>query len=116
MVRIKNPDTGIEWEDERCACSACTRNVASKEGILSPGRHTPVMASVRTPWAVYCRCSQHEEGLIFLTSHGYNMQMSNPDALWRCPSCGEEGSWDDDNYEAYEETLQALMGREDGAA
>jgi hypothetical protein len=48
MVRIKNPDTGIEWEDERCACSACTRNVASKEGILSPGRHTPVMASVRT--------------------------------------------------------------------
>ena len=50
----------------------------------------------QTPWAVVCR----EHGQVFLTDKEYDAQMDDPDALWKCPLCGRQAEWDDDNYEA----------------
>ena len=53
------------------------------------------IAAKRTPYAVLC----DDHGQRFLTEAQYDQQMSRPDALWRCPRCGENAYWDDDNYE-----------------
>lgn len=53
------------------------------------------IATKRTPYAVLC----DDHGQRFLTEAQYDQQMSRPDALWRCPWCGESAHWDDDNYE-----------------
>jgi hypothetical protein len=50
----------------------------------------------RTPYAVLC----DDHGQQFLTEHQYNLQINRPDARWRCPRCGEDAYWDDDEYEA----------------
>lgn len=47
-----------------------------------------------TPYAVRCR---YGCGLQFLTHDDYVAQMCRPDSLWRCPSCGDDASWDDDS-------------------
>jgi len=49
-----------------------------------------------TPYAVRCPA---ERALVYLTEEEYNRQMNQPDALWRCPRCGERAEWDDANYE-----------------
>jgi hypothetical protein len=50
-----------------------------------------------TPWAIICR--EHKQ--VFLTKREYEAQMSKPDSLWMCPLCGDNASWDDDNYEKH---------------
>ncbi len=40
----------------------------------------------RTPWAVECR----HHGLVHLTSHEYNRQVSHPNEPWTCPLCNQE--------------------------
>ena len=61
-----------------------------------------------TPWAVIC--SMH--GRMFLTKAQYDAQMNQPDLRWRCPCCGEDANWDDDNYEDGLE--QARLDSEEG--
>lgn len=34
----------------------------------------------------------------YLTPEQYNAQMSNPDAMWKCPVTQEFGHWDDEWY------------------
>lgn len=53
------------------------------------------LAGRRTPYAVLCEA----HGQQFLTEEQYAHQMSRPDALWRCPRCGESAYWDDDEYD-----------------
>jgi len=48
----------------------------------------------RTPWAI--QCSKHKT--VYLTEEGYQNQMWNSNAIWRCPICSENSSFDDDNY------------------
>lgn len=55
-----------------------------------------------TPWAVLCP----EHGQVFLAEAEYMRQLGNPNALWRCP-CGRTANWDDDNYDAAMEALEA---------
>jgi hypothetical protein len=51
-----------------------------------------------TPYAVRCSwCA--DGGLVYLTHACYMRQMMRPDAMWRCPRCGEDARWDDNNYE-----------------
>ncbi len=54
------------------------------------------LATRRTPYAVLC----DDHGQQFLTEEQYDHQMSKPDSLWRCPRCGEDAYWDDDEYDA----------------
>jgi hypothetical protein len=35
----------------------------------------------------------------YLTTEQYNAQISNPDAMWKCPVTREFGHWDDEWYE-----------------
>ena len=67
---------------------------------------------ITTPYAVYCKGNSilDEEagkylscGLVFLTYTEYVKQMNKPNALWRCPNCGSDAQWDDDNYEEWME-------------
>ena len=62
---------------------------------MAPPEGTPAIAEFATPYAVLCR----EHGQVFLTKDEYGRQLSRPDALWQCPKCGEEATWDDDHYE-----------------
>lgn len=50
-----------------------------------------------TPYAIIC--SKHNQ--VFLTKVEYDYQMNFPNRTWRCPKCGEESDWDDDNYEDF---------------
>jgi len=59
-----------------------------------------------TPYAVHCvetfdvgkpPCNGGD--LIYLTAEGYDSQMSMPDARWKCPRCGGQAIWSDDNFE-----------------
>lgn len=59
---------------------------AEAERIISP---TP------TPYMVRCR----DCGPSFLTEQEYDRQMGRPNRLWQCPRCGDDASWDDENYE-----------------
>jgi endogenous inhibitor of DNA gyrase (YacG/DUF329 family) len=40
-------------------------------------------------------------GDVALTDEEYDEQMCNPDSLWECPLCGEQASWNDENYDLY---------------
>jgi len=50
----------------------------------------------KTPYAVLCHgiCGQ-----VFLTGAEYDLQMSDPDAVWRCPACGDSADFDDGQFE-----------------
>jgi hypothetical protein len=64
------------------------------------------MKRKQTPWAVICR--EHRQ--VFLTDAEYDAQMDNPDAVWKCPLCGHNAEWDDDNYEAMARDKRLEMG------
>lgn len=57
-------------------------------------------SALATPWAVHCKggCTPPFQ-LIYLTEEECIRQMEQPWATWRCPRCGGEASWDDQNYE-----------------
>lgn len=50
----------------------------------------------KTPYAVDCEGGC---GKSYLSEEEYDRQMSNIDARWKCPKCGGEAWFDDDNYE-----------------
>lgn len=61
-----------------------------------------------TPYAVTClgidpTCGGGpcQEGLVFLTKEEYVSQLMNAWSTWRCPQCGGDASWSDENYEKY---------------
>ena len=58
-----------------------------------------------SPWAVYCFEGPIEGypgcGKVYLTEHQYDVQMSAANKSWRCPNCGQEANWDDENYESW---------------
>jgi hypothetical protein len=69
------------------------------------------------PYAVICDgefCNGAQgKRRVFLTKEQYDKQMMRPDSTWRCPHCGEEAIWDDDNYEKYLDTVnEEEMGEE----
>lgn len=53
------------------------------------------------PTAYAIRCPNH--GQVFLTKEGYDVQMNRANSRWACPMCGESASWDDNNYDAFNE-------------
>lgn len=53
-----------------------------------------LLSKKNSPWAVICE----EHGQMFLSKENYMKQLSNPDALWKCPICGVSASFDDENY------------------
>ena len=40
-------------------------------------------------------------GLVYMTTQEYGRQLLKPDRTWRCPSCGGEAFFDDENYESF---------------
>lgn len=62
---------------------------------MAPPEGTPAVAEFGSPYAVICRT----HGQVQLTEDEYGRQLSRPDALWKCPKCGEEAQWDDSHYE-----------------
>ena len=56
-----------------------------------------------TPYATNCR---YGCGKVYMTREFYMRQMMAADSRWRCARCGEEASWDDDNYEEHMEELR----------
>lgn len=64
-----------------------------------------------TPFAYICVTNiMGEEGCgkNYYTEEEYTRQLMRPNALWRCPCCGnDEGYFDDDNFE------EAIYGIED---
>lgn len=59
------------------------------------------MPNPESPWAVVCP----EHNLQYLTRKDYDFQMSRPDSLWKCPQCGRDSWWSDENYEKYMEEI-----------
>ena len=45
--------------------------------------------------------SGYGHDLVYLTNKEYIQQLEKPDQTWRCPVCGYEAIWDDDNYEEF---------------
>lgn len=58
--------------------------------------YSPI-SETATPFKVECKWNGC--GAFFLTKEEYKRQMRNDNQGWRCPSCGDDASWDDDNYE-----------------
>jgi predicted RNA-binding Zn-ribbon protein involved in translation (DUF1610 family) len=55
------------------------------------------MNTTEGPYAVQCpNC-----GLQYLTLVQYTIQLRNADALWKCPKCGSDAFFDDENFEEY---------------
>jgi len=54
-----------------------------------------------TPYAVDCDglLPEHACGKIYLTLKGYMHQIKHPDARWKCPICGADAWFDDDNFD-----------------
>jgi hypothetical protein len=61
----------------------------------------------RTAWAVYCLYGPFGRGcgLVYLTEKEYSQQLDNPDARWKCPLCGYEAVWSDENYYQCEDAV-----------
>lgn len=61
------------------------------------------VSDTRTPYAVDCPGNAwgHEFacGKTYLTSKGYKHQMSFVNVGWKCPICGADAYFDDDNFE-----------------
>lgn len=62
----------------------------------------------RTPYGVFCvetfdvgKPPCNDGKIIYMTAECYDQQMGAPDSKWRCPRCGGEAHWSDDNYESY---------------
>jgi uncharacterized C2H2 Zn-finger protein len=64
-----------------------TREVREADG--------PIVSEERTPYMV--RCPTH--GQVYLTNKGYTQQMMAANSLWKCPHCGLNAYWDNDNYD-----------------
>jgi hypothetical protein len=68
-----------------------------------PPHMAPKVSPTPTAYATICRGGDFEGdtgcGQVFMTAEFYNHQMSNPDATWRCASCGREAEFDDSNWE-----------------
>ena len=79
---------------EFCPCKDCDQG--------GKGKPLPVQSDERTPYALLCP----RHGAIYLTHHGYNLQMQKYELRWYCPQCGELAGWDDDNWDEYLEFLQ----------
>jgi hypothetical protein len=61
------------------------------------------VSKARTPYAVDCEgpLPEFKCGKTYLTLKGYNHQMSFPDAQWKCPVCGCNAWFDDENFEDF---------------
>jgi hypothetical protein len=62
------------------------------------------MPTMNTPYAVFCHSAPGrgcKGGRQYLTKEQYDKQMNDPNALWKCPTCGQLAEWDDDNYEEH---------------
>ena len=51
-----------------------------------------------TPWRVWCPQMRYH---IYLTESEYLRQLGDPDALWRCPSCGRATTFDQDWFDDF---------------
>ena len=55
-----------------------------------------------SPYAVLCTHGKRIPAeRCYLTRQEYTEQMCHPDALWACPVCGRQATWDDENYEKW---------------
>ena len=56
-----------------------------------------------TPYAVICHGEawgpEHACGRTYLTTKGYDHQMSFPGVTWKCPICGANAEFDDDTFD-----------------
>lgn len=74
-------------------------------------------SQTETPYAIKCHgidpscgAGPCTEGLVYLTEEEYENQMNDPWKTWRCPRCGGDATWDDDNYEKFLERLDKNEG------
>lgn len=79
-----------------CQCGTCRG-----KGYYIDVREPCHFSNVSTPWAVHCPT----DGLVYLSNHGYNIQMNRADAVWMCPMCGRSAQWSDNLYEKHLEEL-----------
>jgi len=64
---------------------------------------------VRTPWAVEClgyggggkSGNGPSCGLVYLSRDEYNAQLMAAGINWRCPICGMDATWNDDNHDEF---------------
>ena len=54
-----------------------------------------------TPYAVRCHSKGCDGQLIYLTSEEHLIQLGHRDCRWACPRCGNEATWDDENYDKH---------------
>lgn len=57
------------------------------------------IGTIGTPWAIHCQT----HGQVFLTQTEYNRQLMAADQLWCCPVCYQPATWDDANYDSYQD-------------
>ena len=48
-------------------------------------------------------CEEH--GYVALSEKEYSQQLSDPNNFWKCPLCGLDSKWSDDDNEAWYENL-----------
>jgi hypothetical protein len=57
------------------------------------------VSTLPTPYLVHCIV----HGKVFLTMPEYMRQLTAADARWSCPECGRVATWDDENYERFQQ-------------
>jgi len=68
--------------------------------MRAPSDH---VSDVPTPYAVVCvgLLSDFSCGTTYLTEKGYIHQMRFADMGWKCPICGADAFFDDENFEEF---------------
>ena len=69
-------------------------------------RLSEIVSEIPTPWGVHCIGVDIGVGyqvcnsgnIIYLTKKEYSRQLSQANSVWKCPLCGRDAWWDDDNY------------------
>ena len=74
-------------------------NLEDLQVARNAGKANLIENGTPSPYAVLCSHGlSHVRQRCYLTAEQYDQQMSRPDSTWRCPVCGDEAQWDDQNY------------------
>jgi hypothetical protein len=57
----------------------------------------PLYSLTPTPWATICNSC----GKVYLSLEFYTRQMQAAWSTWRCPCCGQEAEFDNENFENF---------------
>ena len=75
-------------------------------------RYPKAISNVPTPYAVICPGdawgAEHACGKTFLTEKAYNHAMTQGAVRWKCPVCGGNADFDDNNLENFHKPKKVL--------